>query len=254
MLNEEQIAFRRGLRRIDEGGVNRIMYHGKHGFIIISANRSEIYSSNPRCDLTDEYIKWCKSEDKNPEDKNNMDFWLNKRNGIADSKLLEELKKSKYAYTPVYGGYHGKDNVADSFEPSYIVYCHAKEDSNAYLNFDDLFEFALHLTREYKQESVYVQAPNKAPIYVDADGNKANKIESNNFKINDYTQEFFTTINRKKRTSNDYKKTNGTTAFTTPPQRFTADIQFESFYRKAAPSTYFDRMKRRKLGEVFTDK
>ena len=40
----EEYAFRSGLRRLDEGGLNRIMYHGRHGFIVISANRSEIYS------------------------------------------------------------------------------------------------------------------------------------------------------------------------------------------------------------------
>lgn len=255
MLNEELLAFRHGFRRIDEGGLNRIKSHGKYGFIVISANRSEIYSDNPNCDLTDEYLDWCNSEDKQAEDKKNMDFWLNKRNKNADSQLLQELKQSKYGYTPVYGGYHSaNDGVVDSFEPSYIVYNHAKEDSQAYLNWDELFKFALHLTKEYHQDSVYVQAPNQAPIYVDAEGHKTNKNESKNFKFNDYTQEFFTTAKRKKRTSNDYQKSDGTTAFETPPQRFTPDIQFESYYRKAAPSTYFDRMKRRKLGEVFIDK
>ena len=52
-----QEAFMRGLRKIDESGLNRIMSHGKYGFIIISANRSEIYSRNEDNDLTLEYKK-----------------------------------------------------------------------------------------------------------------------------------------------------------------------------------------------------
>ena len=35
----EEYAFRQGLRQVNEGGLNRIMAHGKYGFIIISANR-----------------------------------------------------------------------------------------------------------------------------------------------------------------------------------------------------------------------
>ena len=40
---------------LNEGGLNRLMHHGRHGMIIISANRSEIQSSNPNADLSKEY-------------------------------------------------------------------------------------------------------------------------------------------------------------------------------------------------------
>lgn len=248
-MEQDLIAFRKGLRRIDEGGVNRILSHGKYGFIVISANRSEIYSDNPNNDLSDEYEEWCKIEKRDVEDNKNMNFWLQKRNKQADNDLLKDLKTSKFSYTPVYGGYHGTDDVTDSFEPSYIVYNHAKEDSSAYLNFNELYDFALTLCRKYNQDSVYVQAPNEAPIYVDCNGNKVSGQSSKNFKINDYTQMFYTTAKREKRSGKDYND-----SLITQPQRFTADIQFESMYRKASPSTYFDRMKRYKLGEIFIDK
>lgn len=244
----EEYAFRQGLRQINEGGLNRIMAHGKYGFIIISANRSEIYSSHKDLDLTPEYMEWCNKEHVDPSDKTKMDFWLRQRNKQAESQLLDDLKKSIYSFTPVYGGYHGTDNVADSFEPSFIVYCHSKDDSKNYLNWNNLYKFALKLCKKYKQDSVYIQAPDEAPIYVNAKGEKTNSRESKNFKFNDYTQTFFTTAKREKRTKVDYDN-----SLITPPQRFTADIQFENIcrYCKAGPSTYFDRMKRRKLGEVF---
>lgn len=248
-MNIELVAFERGLRRIDEGGLNRIMHHAKHGMIVISANRSEIYSDDPDVDLTPKYEKWCEDENKEITNKKNMDTWLRMRNNKEDQKLHDELKASEYAFTPVYGGYKGDDNVTDNFEPSYIVYCHAKGDANAYLNFDKLFQFALHLTKEYGQESVYIQMPNNVPpFYVDRNGQKTNKKSTNNFKFNDITQTYFTTAKREKRTTKEYNDT-----LETNPQRFTADISFESMYRKAGPSTYFNRMKRMSLGEVFLD-
>lgn len=245
----EEYAFGNGLRRIDEGGLNRIMYHGRYGFVVVLANRSEIHSDNKNIDLTDDYKEWCESEHVDPTEKKNMDFWLRQRNKIEDKKLHDELKASVYAFTPVYGGYHGTDDVVDSFEPSYIIYNHAKNSSKEYMNWDDLFNFALQLCKDYKQDSVYVQGPDQAPIYVNGDGVKVNDKESKNFKFNDETQEFFTTAKREKRDKDDGH------GKMIKPQRFTADIQFESKYPyyKAGPSTYFDRMKRRKCGEVFVD-
>lgn len=40
---------------ITEGGLNRMMHHGRHGMIIISANRSAVRSDNPNADLSKEY-------------------------------------------------------------------------------------------------------------------------------------------------------------------------------------------------------
>lgn len=233
-----EIAFRMGLRKINEGGINRIMKHGENGFIIISANRSEIFSDNPKCDLSNEFIKFCKENNQDFEDSRVQTTWLQQRNNRCEAELKKILKQSKYAYTPVYGGYHGGDDVADSYEPSYIVYNHVKGGgAGDHLNFDELRDFAIELAKEFKQESVYVRGPGEAPNYIGQDGEIANSSSSKNDKINRGDEEFFTTAARDKKAK----------------QRFTSDIQFESMYRKAGPSTYFERMKRRKLGEVFLD-
>lgn len=208
-------AFRMGLRKIDEFGMSRILDHGKHGFIVVSANRREIHSSKKDNDLTGEYERWCKENGLDARDVSIMDKWLKRRNEIEDGKLAAELKKSKYAYSPVYGGCHGTDDVADSFGPSYIVYCHEKKIREKRLDFGELHDFARYLAGKYKQDGVYIQGPNGAPVYVDAKGN------------------------------------NGNHALSTPPRSFTADIQFGSMYASRGPSDYVDRMRRRQAGEVF---
>lgn len=234
----EELAFRRGLRRINEGGVNRIMQHGKHGFIIISANRSEIYSSDTNCDLTNDYLEYCETNNINPENEKIQNAWLSQRNNNADKELKEILKNSKYGFTPVYGGYHGSDNVVDSFEPSYIVYNHVKGGgAGDHTNFDELRKFGIELAKKFKQESVYIQEPDEAPNYVGQNGEQQNSGSGKNFKINRDDEMFYTTSKRDKDN----------------PQRFTADIQFENMYRDAGPSTYFNRLKRVKSGEVFID-
>lgn len=247
-------AFRKGLRRIDETGVNRILQHGQRGFIIISANRNEIYSNIHDNDLTPLYEEWCEAHDREVEDKENLDLWLRNRNKIENTKLFERLKSSKYAYTPVYRGYNGQDGIIDDFEPSYIVYCHGKGNNGEFFDFNDLYEFGLELVKKFKQDSFYVSNPNEASIYVDGDGNKVNSKGNNNYEINRYTEEHFTTKNRKKRTTNDYHDNSGRGRIGTSPNRFTADILFENLYHNGGPSCYGDRVKRGHSGEIFINK
>ena len=226
---------------ITEAGINRIMKHGEHGMIIISANRSDIDSDSPMVSLRDEYNNWCRINQVNPEDKEQKQTWLNNRNKEAEEQLKNDLKKSPFAYTPVYGGYHGTDSVVDSYEPSFIVYCHGKKYSADYEPFDKLYSFAVEMCRKYKQDSVYIQPPGEAPFYVDGNGNKISGSSTKNFKINRDNEEYFTTDKRKKGDVDN------------KPHRFTADINFESLYRGCNPATYTERMKRRQYGEVFVD-
>lgn len=260
-----EIYQRHLIRPINESGINRMLSHGKYGFVVISANRSTIEVDwNPSIDLTEEFSKWCEmnhvnfddmSEEQKRQAKQDAEQkFLKERNKKADSDLISDIKSKGYAYSVVYGGYHNKEATAkDSFEPSYLVYNHAKGNGD-FLNWDDLFDFAVDMCNKYQQDSVYVQAPNEAPRFVNGSGQTVSANSSLNFKINRPEEEYFTTTKRKKRTTNDYKKTNGTGyAFQTEPQRFTADVQFESIYRFCAqgPSTYPERMRRGQRGEIF---
>ena len=80
-------AFRKGWRRINETSTNRIMNHGKYGFIIVSGCRCDIFSDNLNNDLTPEYEKWCKKEGCEIEVADYMNFWLIKRNMDEDKNL-----------------------------------------------------------------------------------------------------------------------------------------------------------------------
>lgn len=223
-----------GLYRIDELKLNRLSKHGENGYIVVSTNRSDIHSSNKKNDLTDEYINFLKT--KNIEDTEEIrQKWLSQRNKICDKELDKRLRSElPYSFSSVFGGYHGTDNVSDSFEPSYIIFNYNKK-GKPYESFDGLYKLALEICAEYKQDSVYVCKPNEAPIYVDRHGNQVNSTSSNDFKYNRDDEMFYTTTKRDK----------------TNPQRFTADIQFENMFHKAGPSCYADRVKRGSQGEFF---
>lgn len=224
------------LMPLSEASLNRMMDHGKTGMVIISANRSAIESSNPEQDLTDEFEKAMEKKGgvhgiDSDAMYDEMKDWLKQRNARADKELLKDIHDAGFSYTPVFGGYHGRDDVIDSYEPSYVVYSYNRD--GGLIKFDYLEQFAIDMCRKYKQDSVYVQRPGEPPVYLDADGNQINSSSSDNFKFNRNQEEFFTTTSRDK----------------THPQRFTADIVFESMYINLRPASYNENMRRIKSGE-----
>jgi hypothetical protein len=221
---------------LSESSLNQMMDHGKTGMIIISANRSAIDSDNPKQSLRpafDKYINKMGGYEAIDSDAlyNEEQNWLRRRNAAADKQLLQDIKNAGYTYTPVYGGYHGSDDVQDSYEPSYVVYNYKR--SNEPADFQELEALALKLCSKYHQDSVYVQRPNQPPVYLDCDGNQVNSSSSDNFKFNRDKEQFYTTNKRDK--SN--------------PQRFTSDIVFENLYIPLRPASYNENMRRLKSGE-----
>ena len=221
---------------LSESSLNQMMDHGKTGMIIISGNRSAIDSDNPKQSLRpafDKYINKMGGYEAIDSDAlyNEEQNWLRRRNAAADKQLLQDIKNAGYTYTPVYGGYHGSDDVQDSYEPSYVVYCY---DRNGQLrDFQELKAFALKMCSKYNQESVYVQAPGEPPVYLDRNGNQLNSSSSDNFKFNRDNETFFTTTGRDKTNS----------------QCFTGDIQFNEMYSPLRPGDYNERLRRNKSGE-----
>lgn len=188
--------------------IDRLMKkHGDNGFVIISANRS---------DESDE------------------------RNTKATQELIRDLKNSGFAYLPSYGGYHGTDDVVDSFEPNFTVFNYDTKGNPT--DFEDLYRFALDMCGKYGQDSVYINAPGKAPEYHNAQGEKVNDTSSRDYIKNDLSQEFYTTFSSPDEISRHGK--------TQPIGRgFTSDIQFEGkIYVNPMPSSNTARMRRK--GEV----
>lgn len=229
-----------GWRRIDEASLNRIMEHGKHGFLIVSSQRSglETYDKNPSLSLSKEFEEWANANNA-AKDEESANAFLKKRNADAEKYLNSSIKESGYAYSPVNGGYHYKGdpgNTGDTYEISYIVYNHKRNGTEDYADFDILFKLGLEWCKELKQESIYVQFPDAAPHYYNAEGEVCDSHSSKNFKFNRDGEEYFTTTKRK--SSN--------------PQKFTADIRFENLYRRGL-SERMERMRRTQSGEVVFD-
>lgn len=223
---------------LSESSLNQMMEHGKTGMIIISACRSAVYSDDPELSLGDQFERWAEKTQgglKSIDSDALYDIeneWLRERNARADKSLRNDIQAAGYSYTPVYGGYKGKDDGKETFEPSYVVYNY-KRGSKEPGDFEELRDLALKLCKKYSQESVYVQAPGEPPVYLDANGDQINSTSSDNFKFNDDNQEYFTTAHRDKRDN----------------KRFTADIQFESIYIPLRPASYNERLRRNSIGE-----
>lgn len=134
--------------------------HGDNGFICISAWRSEFEKE------------------------------INEKN---TKKLISELKKSPYRYLPVYGGYTDKKmKEFSSFEPSFIVFSYDIDGEKQ--DFDKLKEFGVKLCGEFNQSSVLIKSPQEPPIWLDRNGKRVSKKETNLVYKNDPEQEFYTSF------------------------------------------------------------
>lgn len=233
----EVVVSERNVMPLSEASLNKMMEHGKTGMVIISSNVSEIDREDPNISLRDEYNNWVTKYHGGPNGIDSDDVmdqereWLRRRNAHADKELKKDIHKAGFSYTPVYGGYHGKDGVEDSYEPSYVVYCYDR--TGQLRDFKDLLDFALKMCRKFKQESVYVQAPGEPPVYLDGQGNQINTSSTNNFKFNRGNETYYTTTGRDKN----------------HPQRFTGDIIFNECYIPLRPGDYNERLRRDKSGE-----
>ena len=198
------------LQPLNEETLSRIINkHGKDGFVIVSANRT----------------------DKTAQ-----------QNNINNKAIIQDIKKSMFAYCPVYGGYHGKDGVIDSFEPSYIIFNYNKY--GELQNFSDLKLFAILLCDKYGQDSVLIKEPNKPPYYpnkppyyVNKEGDIIGKAVDNNIDVNNPKNEYYTSLI--KSNNLDYNTPNRL-------KRFSYNINFEC-YGHPNPNT-LNELRRRSEG------
>ncbi len=161
-------------------------------------------------------------------------------------ELVHKLKRAKYSYIPVYGGYKYENSDKAGYEKSFIVYPFDlatktfKDDFDAFVS--DMLEFAnprkgTPEEEEYRQESILVKYPNQAPTYIDtATGQEAtwSKGGFNKAKINDTNQEYFTALKK----WHDMKHGDAGKNWEGSPKRFTlynSNPMDESFEAYIAP-------------------
>ena len=221
---------------LSESSLNRMMDHGKTGMIIISSQVTSIEREDPNLDLTAKFEKSLEKKGgvqaiDSDAMYDEMQDWLRRRNKAADKQLRQDIQDAGFSYTPNYGGYRMQETGEETFEPSYIVYCYDAKGQPR--DFQDLLDFGLKMCLKYSQESIYVKAPGKPPVYLDYNGNQTNTTSTDNFRFNGDDEEYFSKIKRKKARS---------------PQ-FTADINFNEMYVPLRPGDYNENMRRRKSGE-----
>lgn len=197
-----------GITNIDETNLNRILgLHFNAGLIIISSNRH-----------------------KNTHEKNKSNF----------EQLKNDLKKSKFSYFPVYGGFIEKsidgEKPVEVIEPAFIVANYQIASSTIYDNTGlALKQFGIKLSQKYNQESfLFVPPKSDKYYYITPDGNV--DMSFSGVGINDITREYFTRLN-KYSSSNHSDQTE---------KRFTL---VEKFYLNESPKSISSACLR--YGEVF---
>lgn len=218
--------------------------HGKTGFAILSANRSD----------------------------RDSDY-----NETATARLLKDIQSKGYRYIPVYGGYVGTDGVEDDYEPSFIVFPYraghsVMASSEPELEDFEVFEdYMLSLCGKYLQDSILIVRPGEPPCYFDRTGKIVSSTSSSRLVANDPRQAFFTSYKPKTEVDKErdmevarlrrrYRKEKPDMTFDEfiskelkLGRRFTMDIQFEcrkDLFTAPAPTSYGELIRRRCSGEI----
>ena len=208
-LRNENLRAKKGLKPLNEAGINRILSHGESGFIIISSHRGSISSGEwdePICDLTSEFEEAKKNNPNISESE-----WLAKRNQSADKELQSDIISQNLSFTKVYGGY--KEDSGDVVESSYIVF--AKDRKGNDVPAEKLFELGKRWSEKYHQDSFLFKSKGEAPNYYNYKGEQKNSSSTNKTEINKDSA-YFTTNKRSKN-----------------PKKFAFDINFESKFVQA---------------------
>ena len=188
--------------------VNRLL--GKHynsGFAIVSASRSEN---------------------------------TNQENNQLTKELFLKLKNNPYSYIPVFGGFienKGSENEQHVYEKSFLILNYNKKGEE--LPFQDLKNFALEICSEYNQESVVLKSPDGNPKTLTRNGEVDIEF-SGDIKINDLTQEYFTSFVKTRNVDKDNQD-----------KRKQSRLTFEGVYINPPPASYPERYARYLSGEIF---
>jgi hypothetical protein len=164
----------------------------------------------------------------------------NQENNQLTKELFLKLKNSNYSYIPVFGGFienKGSENEQHVYEKSFLILNYNKEGEE--LPFQDLKNFALEICSEYNQDSVLLKSPNGQPQTITKDGDLDMEF-SGDIKINDLTQEYFTSFVKTRNVDKDNQD-----------KRKQSRLTFEGVYINPPPETYFERHARYLSGEIF---
>lgn len=218
-----------------EANLNRIVKgHDEYGYAIISACRSDIYKNT-----NGDYSLDSNDETYNGYEKVTDEQEMRYVNNTNTEKLKNMIRDKGYSYIQVFGGYKEKSKSKTSYEKSFIVFPYnirTKEYTDFNIFFDDMIKWIQNDDIGFNQDSVLIKKPNENPKYFNQDGKAENEFGFSNVKLNDVTQEYFTSL-KKWKDDFDIGK----------PQRFTFTNEI---YIRKFPATINEHRRRSMSGEL----
>ena len=214
------------LQPLTEATLDRCLtYHGDHGFVILSANRT----------------------DKTPAE-----------NYISTGKLLADLKGLGLSYFTVYGGYQENTGKFASYETSFFI--PAKDRGGNPIDMDTLVSEAMKLGTKYDQDSILVKRPDEYPCWIGTrPGDNLGKITNvfdETTQVNDASQQYFTSLIKAKYANLHLDEPSRLKRFTYMGFKTPEELEGDPMLPKAppmvnpSPETDEERRKREADGEI----
>lgn len=248
-----EMARRSAAVELTEASLAHITGKKEDGYFIISACRgdwSDYEVSKLGGRESEEFKSLPADEQKRMLDNR---YW----NNVRTDELASDLRSLKYGYVPVYGGFKEKSDAnpegEDVFERSFFVPYQLKDkDSNE--GFQKMANDIIALGKKYRQESVAICPPGDAPyFYVTTQYGNGDPVGTKqqyfgpDYKINDLTKEYFTSLNKVNSFDRGFDKAN--------PHRYSFESTdrsvCESVTVNAAPMTWSGAYGRCASGEIF---
>ena len=151
--------------------------HGDSGFIVISPCRG---------------FADFKLDPNDPQSKQKLSEINNQR----VREMIQQIKRSGYSYTPVYGGFienAGTEDEENVYERSFVIYNKRRDGSES--DIKKLIDFGQALAQQYNQDSFLVKARGEKPKYITQNGDVDMEF-SGNTSFNDFSQEYFTDLHK----------------------------------------------------------
>lgn len=251
----EKLTDTKYLIPLTEANLNRIINgHDKMGYIVASASRQDLWliDKNGERVVTsdaDDCRKYRVIKQLEPDTQEHVDA-----NNKRSKELVSYLRKNNYSYVPVYGGYREDGQTLANVEKSFIVLPYNIK-TGEYVDFSKCVSDIMNICKKFNQDSILIKYPDADPTYYSCDdGSKISKFYGTT--INDLTKQAFTSLKKwddidfRSKTQRDKKVKPEFTKG--KPQRFSHDLEFESFQLclNSFPGQNSELQRRSLLGEM----
>ncbi|MCD8206442.1 MAG: hypothetical protein LUD72_00740 [Bacteroidales bacterium] len=140
----------------------------KHPHIVIGGDRNSVVVYGENSYLSLEYE--CRKDNDMAKilTEKMQNKWLLLRNRTVADKILADIKKMGYLYSPLYGVIADRADDIQKTENLYIIYPYVRDTHMTECAWAEIYGFALAECRKYKLPYIYVSKANGESRYVSA--------------------------------------------------------------------------------------